>query len=86
MQYLRILLSSFGEEDSKVCIEFSMFKLSLAIISPIMQVAPPFEQTLITHTQGPCVCNIIEFCQVVLEKNIFKGLHQIFDVQIVFGW
>ena len=28
-----------------------MFKLSLAIISLIMKVAPPFEQFLITHTQ-----------------------------------
>ena len=37
---------------SKVCIKFAMFKLSLAIISPIMLVAPPFEPTRITHTQG----------------------------------
>ena len=39
-----------------------MFNLFLAIISPIMQVAPPFEhpfeQTLMTHTQGLFVCNI----------------------------
>ena len=27
-----------------------------------VQVAPSFEQTLITHIQGLCVCNIIEFC------------------------
>ena len=32
-----------------------MFKLSLAIILPIMWVAPPFEQTLITHAQDYCV-------------------------------
>ena len=43
---------------SKVCIKFSMFKLSLAIISPLMHVAPLFEQTLISHTQGLLVCNI----------------------------
>ena len=42
----------------KVCIKFSMFKLSLAIISPIMKVAPPFEQTLIRRTKGLFVCNI----------------------------
>ena len=30
----------------------------LAIISPKMKVAPPFEQTLITHAQGLSVCNI----------------------------
>ena len=35
--------------------------------------APSFEETLITHTQGLFVCNISEFCRVVLEK-IFKGL------------
>ena len=39
-----------------------------------MLVAPPFEQTLITHTQGLFVCNTEEFCQAVLEKKIFKGL------------
>ena len=37
VQYLRILLCSFGEEDfSKVCIKFAKFKLSLTIISLIM--------------------------------------------------
>ena len=36
--------------------------------------APPFEETLITHTQGLFVCNISEFSGVVLEKKIFKGL------------
>ena len=51
-----------------------MFKLSLATISPIMQMAPPFEQTLIRNTQGLFVCDILEFCSVVLEKKIFKGL------------
>ena len=35
-----------------VCVSFHPFKLFLAIISLIIQVAPPFEQTLITHTQG----------------------------------
>ena len=29
-----------------------LFKFSLAIILPIMLVAPPFEQTLFAHTQG----------------------------------
>ena len=30
--------------------------MSLAIILPIMKVAPPFQQMLLTHTQGPfCV-------------------------------
>ena len=52
MQYLRILFNSFGEEDfQRFCIKLSMFKLFLAIISPIMQVAPPFEDFLIGHTQ-----------------------------------
>ena len=63
-----------------------MFKLSLAIISPIKQVAPPFEQTLITHTQALFVCNIYELCRVVLEKKIFKCLHQIFYVPFVIGY
>ena len=58
VQHPRIFLSSFQEEDfSKVCIKFSVFELSLAIISPIMQLAPKFEQTLIQHTQGLFVCN-----------------------------
>ena len=36
---------------------------------------PPFEQTIIRHTQGLFVCNICEeFCEAVLEKKIFKGL------------
>ena len=35
----------------KGCIKFAMFKLSLAIILPIMLV-PLFEQTSITHTQA----------------------------------
>ena len=42
----------------KVCIKLTMFKMFLSIISPIKQVGPPFEQTLITHTQGLFVCNI----------------------------
>ena len=48
--------------------------------------APPFEQTLITHTQGLFVCNIEEFGQVVLENKIFKDLHHIFYVQIIFDY
>ena len=32
-----------------------MFKLFLAIILPIMQVAPPFEQFLIRHARTICV-------------------------------
>ena len=49
--------------------------------------APPFEQTLIRHTQGLLVCNIEEFCSVVSEKKIFKGLENrnqifaFFDIQ-----
>ena len=31
---------------------------ALAINSPIIYVAPPFEQTLITHNQELFVCNI----------------------------
>ena len=35
------------------CSKFAMSSLSMAIISPIIQVAPSFEQTLIKHdTQG----------------------------------
>ena len=37
---------------SKVCITIAMFKLALAINLLLMEVAPPFEQTLITHNQG----------------------------------
>ena len=48
--------------------------------------APPFEQTLITHIEGLLGYNISEFRQVVLEKKIFKGLHQIWNFQIVFGY
>ena len=43
-------------------------------------------QTLITHTQGLFVCYIQEFCWAVLEKKIFKGLHLICYIQIVFGY
>ena len=63
-----------------------MFKLALAVNLLLMLAAPSFKQTLITHNQGLFVCNILEFCSVVLEKKIFKGLHQIFFVQIVFGY
>ena len=45
-----------------------------------------FEQTLITHTQGLFVCNIIEFCWAVLENKIFKGLHYNCYVPISFGY
>ena len=62
-----------------------MFKLALAINLLLMYETSPFEQTLITHNRGLFVCNILEFCSVVLEKKSFKGLHQIFYVQIVFG-
>ena len=52
-------VQQFGEKDFQwFCINLSMFKLFLAIISPIMQVAPPFEQFLIKHTQELFVCNI----------------------------
>ena len=52
-------VQQFGEEDfQRFCIKLSMFKLLLAIILPIMQVAPPFEQFLIRHTQELFVCNI----------------------------
>ena len=46
----------------RVCNKFSLFKMSLAINLPIMYLAAPFEQTLITHTQRLFVCNIKEFC------------------------
>ena len=48
--------------------------------------APPFEQTLITLSQGLFICNIKEFCSAVLEKKIFKGfaLNQL--CSIVFGY
>ena len=39
-------------------LNFAMFKLSLAINLPIMEVVPPFEQTIFTQTQGLFVCNI----------------------------
>ena len=53
---------SFGEEDFQR-LAFKNLLCSnclwlLNIISPIMPVAPPFEQTLIRHTQGLFVCNI----------------------------
>ena len=35
---------------SKVCVRFAIFKLSLAIILPIVQVVLLFEQTLIIYT------------------------------------
>ena len=41
-----------------VCIKLTIFKLFLAIISPIMYVAPLFGQSLIKHAQGLFVCNI----------------------------
>ena len=63
-----------------------MFKLALTINLLLMYTASPFEQTLITHNQRLFVCSIKEFYSLVLEKKIFKGLHQIFYVQIVFGY
>ena len=54
-----ILFISFGEEGfQRFCIKFDMFKLSMTIITPIMQMAPPFVQILTRHTQGLFVCNI----------------------------
>ena len=59
VQYLKILFSSFGEEDFQMfCIKLTMFKLFLTIISLIMYVAPPLEQSLIRHNPGLFVCNI----------------------------
>ena len=52
-------VQQFGEEDfQRFWIKLSMFKLFLAIISPIIQVAPPFEQFSIRHTQELFVYNI----------------------------
>ena len=48
--------------------KFAMFKLSLAVILQIMQVAPPLEQTTITWNQGILGYNIPECCQVVLGE------------------
>ena len=45
----------------------------------------PFEQTLITHTQGLFMCNIIEFCPVFSEKKIFKGALSLL-CSIIFGY
>ena len=75
VQYLRFSFGSFGEED------FQRYELNLLCSNSIWllfhqscRLCPPFEQTLITHTgvQGLFVCNISEFCRVVLEKKIFK--------------
>ena len=46
--------------------------------------ASPIKQTLIKHFQGLFECDIQEFCVSVLKK-IYKGLHKICYVQIVFG-
>ena len=59
VQYLRILFNSFGEDFQRFCINLSMLKLFSAIISPIMYVAPPFEQTLIRHTKD-YLCEIFK--------------------------
>ena len=64
----------------------AMSKLALAINLMLMKATPPFEQTLITHNQGLFVCNIQEFCSVVFEKKIFKGLHSVCYVRIIFGY
>ena len=77
MNYLCAISKNFVEQFwrirfPKVCITIAMFKLALAINFLIMLVAPPFEQTLITHNQGLFICNIQEFC-LILEKKIFKG-------------
>ena len=71
MQYLKILVSRFKEEDFQRC----ALKLPLPFISPIMYVAPPFKQNLITNTQGLLGYSISELYQVVLGKKIYKGLH-----------
>ena len=44
--------------------------ISVTLHLGIMYVAPPFEQTLITHSQGLFVYNIYS---IVFEKKIFKG-------------
>ena len=51
--------------------------------------APPFEQTLITHAQGLglFMCNISEFYSVFLEKKDFQRFcSKFYFVSIVFGY
>ena len=57
VQYLKILLNSFGEENFQRLHSICYVK-TVAIISLIMQVAPPLKQTLITHIQGLYMRNI----------------------------
>ena len=60
MQYQRIEYVEYFSEKKilKILHQIGyMFKLSFAIISPIMWVVPPFEHTLIAHTQGLFLCN-----------------------------
>ena len=45
-----------------------MFKLALAINLLLMYVAPPFEQTLITHNQGLFVRDRIFPCPIVRDE------------------
>ena len=74
-QYLRILFSSFGEEDFQGFYIKYMLYVQIVYYSTDNVGGAPFEQTLIRHAQGLFVSNIYKVCLVVLEKNIFKGLH-----------
>ena len=55
--------------------EYAMYKLSLAITWPITQLAPPFEQILITHTQGL-------FVQYLIDTFIISGIMTVSDEHI----
>ena len=50
------------------------------IIQPLRQVAPPLEQTLITHTQG-----LLEY-NIPSSFGAEEGLHKICYVQTVSGY
>ena len=69
------LLLPSGTDFQRFTLNLLFTKLYLVIISQIIRLASPFEQTLFTHTKD-------NLYTVVLEK-IFKGLHRICYVQIV---
>ena len=62
-----------------------MFKLSFAIILQTMLVAPPFEQFICTYRRTICV-QYLRILSSSFGEEDFQGLHQIFYVQIVFGY
>ena len=75
VQHLRIWLSSFEEENFQrfALNKITMFKLFVDIISPIMLVAPLFEQTLIIHAQTTTCVKCLRILFISFGEEDFQG-------------